>query len=173
MKKMKIVIGILTCMLLVIACKKEQGNAYMSVRMTDAPGNYDNVFVDIAGIQVHVSGNNGGPSGWQMLNIIPGTYDLLELQNGIDTVLAPLQTIPAGTVSQIRLILGNNNYVVQNGMSIPLSVPSGSESGLKINLHDQVAPNQNYVVLLDFDADKSIVANGDGSLHLKPVIKKL
>jgi hypothetical protein len=153
------------------ACKKDnvtmqQGR--MQVRMTDAPGPYSHVYVDITGVQINVG------SGWTALSIIPGVYDLLVLQNGVDTVLAPPQAIPVGYVSQLRLMLGPNNYVVDTtGTSIALKVPSGETSGLKININETVPAGVTYDVLLDFDASQSIVVQGDGDLILKPVIRKL
>ncbi|MNJ81020.1 hypothetical protein D3C77_796330 [compost metagenome] len=55
----------------------------------------------------------------------------------------------------------------------PLATPSAQQSGLKINLKSDFAPNQVYEVLLDFDAENSIVTQGNGSYSLKPVIKVL
>lgn len=150
------------------ACKKEAEKGHMQVRMTDAPALYDHVYVDITGMEVHVAG------AWTSLSINPGLYDLLVLQNGVDTVLAPPQVIPAGHITQMRLILGSNNYVVDTaGISIPLKVPSGENTGLKINIDETVPTGVVYDVLLDFDAEKSIVEQGNGNLLLKPVIKKL
>jgi len=150
------------------ACKKEEEKGRMQVRLTDAPALYDHVYVDIVGMEVHL------PGGWTSLSINPGLYDLLVLQDGVDTVLAPPQTIPAGHLTQMRLILGSNNYVVDTaGVSIPLKVPSGENTGLKINIDETVPVGVVYDVLLDFDAEKSIVEQGNGQLLLKPVIKKL
>lgn len=153
------------------ACKKDNATLQqgrMQVRMTDAPGPYTHVYVEITGMQIHVG------SGWLPLSIIPGVYDLLVLQNGVDTVLAPPQTIPAGHISQLRMILGTNNYVVDTtGTSIALKTPSGETSGLKINIDENIPVGATYDVLLDFDAEKSIVVEGDRDLVLKPVLRKL
>lgn len=154
-----------------VACKKEEApqNGHMQVRLTDAPAAYAHVFVEITGMEVHVDG-----IGWTSLLINPGMYDLLELQFGVDTILAPPQIIPAGHLTQMRMILGNNNYVIDTaGIHTDLKVPSGETSGLKININDNVPPGVVYDVLLDFDAEKSIVEQGNGNLLLKPVIKRL
>src|SRR5687767_3967367 len=127
MKTVKIAIAISFCLSIILfGCKKkeESGQGKMQVRLTDAPAAYDHVFVEIVGLEVHMMG------GWVSLMINPGVYDLLELQNGVDTVLAPPQVIPIGQMSQMRLKLGSNNYVVDTtGTVIPLSVPSGETSG--------------------------------------------
>jgi hypothetical protein len=104
----------------------------------------------------------------------PGLYNLLDLTNGKDTLLADA-TIPAGTISQIRLILGDNNYIVTKaGDKIPLKTPSGQESGLKVQIHQDVAGGILYRITLDFDAGRSIVfAGNSGQVLLKPVLRIL
>lgn len=161
-------IGIVSLLLLfgVASCKKEAGPTKVSFRLTDAPGQYDNVYVDIQDIKIH--SNNGGWTSPTTFNA--GVYDLIELNNGLDTFLCDVE-IPAGEVSQIRLILGNNNSVVVDGVSQPLSTPSGKESGVKLNIHEDFAAGASYTVWLDFDAGRSVVDKGNGGYSLKPVIR--
>jgi len=96
---------------------------------------------------------------------------LLTLQNDVTTTLAGNVTVPVGKVSQIRLLLGTNNSVTKLTGTFPLKIPSGSESGLKINMHEDIAPNNHLVVVLDFDAALSVVQERADSYSLKPVIK--
>ena len=44
-------------------------------------------------------------------NAYPGLYNLMDLTNGRDTILADAE-IPQGSISQIRLILGENNFII-------------------------------------------------------------
>ncbi len=136
----------------------------MNVRMTDSPGDYEAVYVDVQGAAVH-----SDQSGWVDLSTHAGVYDLLTLMNGIDALIAA-GDIPSGNVSQVRLKLGANNSVKINGNTFPLNVPSGAESGLKLNVHYDIQPGQTYNVSLDFDAAQSVVAAGSGKYELKPVI---
>jgi len=78
-----------------------------------------------------------------------------------------------GTISQIRLILGPNNSVIVDGVSHPLSTPSAEQSGLKIQVHQTFEPGVSYAILLDFDANQSIVEKGNGEYQLKPVIRTI
>jgi len=80
--------------------------------------------------------------------------------------------LPAGEVSQIRLILGDNNSVVIAGVSYPLTTPSAQESGLKLNIHATLVAGIVYRLWIDFDAGRSIVSAGNsGKFLLKPVIR--
>ncbi|MBF8963264.1 DUF4382 domain-containing protein [Pontibacter sp. FD36] len=147
------------------------GTARMEVRMTDAPGDYEEVNVDIRSVQIHKE-NTDSESGWLTLDEInPGIYNLLDFANGRDTLLASAN-LPAGTISQIRLVLGENNSVkLKNGTVVDLKTPSGQTSGVKLQLNADLREDVTYVVLLDFDAAKSVVARGNGQYNLKPVIR--
>lgn len=154
--------------LLIPACKKDSndGKAHLSVRMTDAPANYEAVLVDIQGVEVKGSDDNA-----IVLNTNAGIYNLLDFSNGLDTLIASAD-INAGTISQIRLILGPNNSVIVNGETFPLSTPSAMQSGLKLQIHQNFEAGVSYSILLDFDANKSIVSTG-GTYQLKPVIRTI
>jgi hypothetical protein len=166
MKKLGIVFGALFIIASIMSCKKDRENATYRVYLTDQPGEYQHVYVDIQEIRIHT--NNGG---WMSpTNFNPGIYDLLEFNNGMDTLLCSFE-LPAGKVTQIRLVLGSNNSVVINGISHPLTTPSGQTSGLKLNVHHEIVAGNSYQVWLDFDASKSVVANGNGGYLLKPVIR--
>lgn len=149
------------------SCKKENpAQGHMTVRMTDAPADYLAVNVEVIGVSVHVDN-----VGWVNLPCNAGVYDLLTLQNDVTATLASNVTLSVGKVSQIRLQLGTNNSITTLTGTFPLKVPSGSESGLKINLHENIAPNNHVVVVLDFDAGLSVIKEREDSFSLKPVIK--
>ncbi|MGZ3921427.1 MAG: DUF4382 domain-containing protein [Bacteroidia bacterium] len=58
-----------------------------------------------------------------------------------------------------------------NARAAPLATPSADESGLKLQVHQDLQAGVAYGVLLDFDANQSIVDQGNGSYSLKPVIR--
>ncbi|MES2800624.1 MAG: DUF4382 domain-containing protein [Bacteroidota bacterium] len=171
MKAKNVIVAVLMLGMALVSCDK-QGQSKMTVRMTDAPGDFEHVFVDVQEVQVHYSGG-GNPGAWVSLQTNAGIYDLLTLQNGITTVLAPNTVIPSGKITQIRLILNTQNSVVVDGLTFPLQTSSATQTGLKINLNTVLDPGEDYEVLLDFDAEKSIVLEGNGSYSLKPTIKVL
>jgi hypothetical protein len=71
--------------------------------MTDAPGPYQQVNVDVMGVEIT---GDGGQS--VTLNVVPGIYDLLKLSNGVEKLIAT-DTLEISKVQQIRLILGTRN----------------------------------------------------------------
>jgi hypothetical protein len=90
----------------------------------------------------------------------------------LDTLLAELE-VPAGKISQIRLILGNNNSLNIDGDVHDLKTPSGQQSGIKLQVHQTLVAGITYKILLDFDAARSIVEKGNGTYSLKPVISTI
>src|SRR3546814_1016098 len=64
------------------------GNSQLQVRLTDAPGDFDAVFIDVSGVLIHrsatdVAGAEDG--GWERIDgVKSGVYNLLELVNGHD-----------------------------------------------------------------------------------------
>ncbi|MGV3762344.1 DUF4382 domain-containing protein [Parapedobacter sp.] len=142
------------------------GTAKVDLRLTDAPGPFEHVYVDIEGIEFHTD-----EGGWQTADVIvPGVYDVLELRNGVDSLIAS-STLPTGRLSQVRVILGDENSFVIDGVETEFEIPSGQKSGLKFDVQQELAPNGSYTVWTDFDVAKSIVEQGNGSFIVKPVIR--
>ncbi|MBM3414891.1 MAG: DUF4382 domain-containing protein [Bacteroidetes bacterium] len=122
--------------IVLIACSKngsrsgsgEEKPTTLKIHMTDNPINAEEVNVDL--LQVRVNFRNDS-TGWVDLNTNAGIYDLLGLQNGVDTLIAS-GPIPSNAVKEIRLVLGPNNSIKISGVMHPLMVPSGQQSGFKI-----------------------------------------
>lgn len=152
------------------------GNARLQVRLTDAPADYEHVYIDVQEVRINTETEEEmeGEEGWQTLdNVQPGIYDLLELTNGKDTLLGE-EILPPSAIRQIRLILGDQNSLVQDGEEMMLTTPSAQQSGLKLNVNQELEGGFTYTLLLDFDAARSIVKRGNsGKYNLKPVIRAM
>ena len=95
---------------------------------------------------------------------------MLDYASGNDTLIGFDSIINVQTISQIRLLLGNNNTIVDDGETYDLETPSAQTSGLKIQVHAELQPNNSYKVVLDFDSEESIIKTGNNKYKLKPVI---
>ncbi|MBI2730968.1 MAG: DUF4382 domain-containing protein [Sphingobacteriales bacterium] len=159
---------------LIFSCQKNSGSSSTSskprlqVSLTDGPADVKEVWVDIREVKIKMSDTSEITVG----GAHPGVYNLLDLTNGKDTILADAE-IPVGSISQIRLVLGDNNYIITNsGEKISLTTPSAQQSGLKVQIHQDVTGGVLYRLILDFDAGKSIVKAGNsGKYILKPVLR--
>ena len=160
---------LLSSALFLTACEKDDNNASttLNVRLTDSPADYDEVNVDVKEIRVKFS-NDTAQTGWTTLDTDAGVYNLLDFQDGKDTLIATA-SVPSKTVQQIRLVLGDNNTIKVNGIEFPLTIPSGSESGLKVMLNKKLSEPLETITV-DFDAALS-VHEENGGYKLKPVIQ--
>jgi hypothetical protein len=150
-----------------IACKKDgHTTTDLRIHLTEAPYNAQQVNVDIQQVRVNMRSDSAG---WTDLETNAGIYNLLDFQNGLDTLIAQT-TVPTGTVKELRLVLGANNSIMIDSVLYPLTIPSGSASGLKIKVDKRLSPGLDSLVV-DFDAALSVVLNGNGDYLLKPVLK--
>jgi len=151
--------------------KVEDRTSRIKVSMTDAPGDFDAVFVEV--IDVRIKNNDDtAEDGWVSIgNVTPRIINLLDLTGGVTVMLADNQ-IPSGYLGQIRLILGEHNTVVKNGVTYELRTPSAQQSGLKLKIDQTLQPGITYDFLIDFDVEHSIVVAGNsGNINLHPVLR--
>lgn len=153
----------------------------LRLAMTDAPAcGYDHVYVTVDRVRVHQSGSAAdADGGWSEVVLpTPKRMDLLTLTNGVLEELGQT-SLPAGTYSQVRLVLvenGGNNQLANavqptGGALVALNTPSAQQSGLKLKTNFTVVSGQTADLMLDFDACRSVVvAGGSGSYNLKPVL---
>lgn len=144
----------------------------LTVWLHDDPADFEEVQIFVERVEVNRQEDD---EGWIVIGEPEQHFDLLQLTNGNFEVLGSEQ-LETGTYSQIRLIVNrDNNFVIENGEEKSLFVPSGSETGVKLNLHEVIEEGNELVLLLDFDVNKSIVKPGQSNQPaeylLKPVIR--
>lgn len=170
---MKKLIFVMATLFVFSACEEENATnqmASLKVHLTDAPAAYEEVLIDIEEVRYNMSGDEGEENWHTLDNLNAGVYNLLDFTNGIDTLLVE-EEIPAGTLHQIRLVLGDDNQVKVDGEYHDIQTPSAQQSGLKLNVQAPIAAGVTYEIWLDFDATRSIVEKGNGDYLLKPVIR--
>lgn len=144
------------------------GQGRIVIRMTDAPATYDHVNIVVHRVEIHQSGADS-TTGWREVNTTATVYDLIALKNGASIVLGNAVTA-VGSYTQIRMVLGAGNTVVVNGIVYPLTVPSGFQTGIKINHGFTITEAGTLELMLDFDAENSIQQTGINEYKLQPVI---
>ncbi|MFN8251331.1 MAG: DUF4382 domain-containing protein [Ferruginibacter sp.] len=156
-----------------VSCSKSNadgGNSTLHIRLTDGPTNLAEVNVDIREVKVKFSDDTSNVNGWVTMATNVGVYNLLGLQNGVDTLLATAP-LPKDVVKEIRFVLGPNNSIKDTlGNVFALKIPSGAESGLKIKVNKKLNADLETLII-DFDAALSIFSTGAGNYMLKPVLK--
>jgi hypothetical protein len=161
------------------ACSAGGGNTgRLSMSLTDKPGtSFDAVYVTIKEIAVHKDTDAEGV--WNTILTVNQTFELTALSNGVRKELGIVDLEP-GHYTQMRLIIGTDaiapnpyaNYVVdKQGTPLPMKVPSGIQTGLKIIQGFDINANSTTELVFDFDASRSVVVAGNsGKYLLKPTI---
>ncbi|KAB0667588.1 DUF4382 domain-containing protein [Oryzomonas japonica] len=154
----------------------------LQVGITDSPAfpNLDSVHLTIDKVVVVPIGKEGladNDPGLPVIATFPGGIgvDILNL-HFLPQILGTT-AIPAGSYSQVRLILAPNsptlnNYVTLSAnpaQKLPLTTPSAQESGLKIKGNFTVTAGALNTIVLDFNPNEAIVfAGNSGNINLKP-----
>jgi hypothetical protein len=113
--------------------------------------------------------DDGAPrEAWRPLNQECQTLDLLTLRDGVTEAIG-VATLPPGHYAQIRLMLMDASIVV-DGVEHELQVPSGMESGLKIQGGFELLDGSATTITLDFDAGRSVQYTEGSGYQLMPVI---
>ncbi|MCF7567590.1 DUF4382 domain-containing protein [Sabulilitoribacter arenilitoris] len=180
MKYLKSVFGtVVTIMvlLLMVNCDSDNNSknetARVQLKLVDEPGDYLEVNIEIIDIQYKSSDDEDSwvsfaPEGGYPINV-----DITELIAG-NSLLLTDEVLPVGILKQVRLVLSDNNTLKIEGEDdlIPLDTPSAQQSGLKLNLDEELEAGFIYTFVLDWSVEKSIVKAGNsGKYNLKPVIK--
>lgn len=183
------------------SCQKEgslqsnipEGQNKLSIYLMDGPYDFQQVNVEIQAIYVKIDScdrsrwnddDDDHPGCddhhdslyrncefWDTLDVNPGVYDLLTLQNGVDTLLASGFVLD-GRIERIKFVLGTNNSVMVDSVVHPLHLV-GNLNYVFVNLkreHLDSLSSDNFQLYLDFDVARSIWKS-NGKYWLKPVLK--
>jgi hypothetical protein len=164
---------------LALACDDgPEGPGRLSVALSGAPATtadaaqlpgVEAIWVNVTAVRAHSEAD-----GWITLDAAPVRLNLLALADaGVDLGLA---TLPAGRVTQLRLMVApeGNVVVLDGGAELPLTVPSGVQSGIKVNGPWDVDACEETALALELDGHRSIWAHDTGQGEewiLRPVIR--
>jgi hypothetical protein len=163
------------------------GNGTLSVRLTDKPFPFSevasvNIFVVRVDAKTATTTDDDAEDvsdmdGWRTIATPNDDFDLLDLQNGVTANLGEA-TLPTGTYRGFRLVIdpARSNVVLTNGTQPDVMWPSAAQSGIKIQLDEDITvTEEGSVMILDFDVGRSFVMRGNSisqnGLLFKPVIR--
>ena len=110
----------------------------------------------------------------------PHHYDLLELRDGLTADLTGFVEVEAGLYQGLRLVVDRARVTLMPGLTFPddtdsatLTVPSGSESGIKVMLDGAIdaAEGGSTTLTVDFDVDRNfVIQGGEGQSAIRDVL---
>ena len=143
------------------------GNSQVRVMLTDAPADQiASAKVTIS--RVYVVGDNDAQVDLRLATDTPLSFELLDLRNGLTALLAD-HAVPAGTYNQLRLVVESAEVTLVDGVTFSdgsstksLTVPSGMQSGIKVQLASPIDADAGEltIVTVDFDVEDNFVLQG-------------
>ncbi|MDX1443043.1 MAG: DUF4382 domain-containing protein [Gammaproteobacteria bacterium] len=157
------------------ACGSDDDSGSLSVQLTDGPvDNATAVYVEVTGVSVQ------GPSGQRDFELdSPMTINLLDLSgNAAETLLEDVE-VEAGNYQWMRLGVNAqmsmmDSYVeLEDGSQHSLFIPSGAQTGLKLNRSFVVPAGGSADFTIDFDVRKSLHQPGQSAIDyiLRPTLR--
>lgn len=147
------------------SCSKEdmRSGAEMSsitVNLKSTVGELDNVFIDIQNVQLRVKPDENEPNAWVSLQTMnQGTYNTNEISLGSELLLVNDFQINSTSIYEIRLVLGENNFINLNNVLHNLDVTDLGNSRPSNVLDTELKPNHFYDFIIDINVDRSINFN--------------
>jgi hypothetical protein len=151
------------------------GEARLQILLTDAPADYiDEAWVWISRVYL-IPGEEEPEQGPPFVDLFndpdnPLSYDLLTLRDGVIADLTGEVELPAGQYNQLRMIVADAEVTLAEGYEFRdgtttrrLFIPSGAQSGIKVNLAEPITTEGGTlsIILVDFDVDQNFVIQGN------------
>lgn len=149
--------------------------AFVRILLTDAPVDYlEEAWVQISRVYL-IPGEEDPEEGPPFVDLFndpdnPLEYDLLTLQDGVTADLTGDVEVPAGQFNQLRMVVSHAEVTLREGYEFrdggrtrPLFVPSGAQTGIKVNLLDPITTEGGTIniILVDFDVNQNFVIQGN------------
>lgn len=155
------------------SCKKDNkvSQGQMEVRMTDSPGDFVALNVEITKIEAYLEN-----SGWVTINETTKEINILDLTNGAEVTLVSNTNVQAGTYTKLRLTFSGENSLTFNGSggsnTVNLSFSSSQNHQVEVPIHCVVNVGVTSSILLDFNVGLS-VKESNGGYVLDPVVTEI
>lgn len=166
------------------------GDARVSIRLTDAPGDLKEAWVRIDRIYLKGGAADSTQNGTDLLTTRTDWVDLLTLSGGRTAELVSGAVVPAGRYTELRMVVCEAYIVADNGdvyatrdAVLPagvtadgqLQVPSGCSSGFKIKFKGDEPvelESESTIMTVDFDVSQSFghQAGNSGRWVMHPVL---
>lgn len=150
-------------------------NGSLTVNLTDTPvDNATSVVVNFTGIELH--NTNGNTVSIKFHSAQP--IDLLRLQNGVTLALAQGVSVPTGSYDWMQLDVlatkdtqGQSYITLNTGAQYPLYIPSGAETGLKLDTGFTVSQGRTTDLIVEFNLRQSVRSADGQNYALVPAVR--
>lgn len=154
------------------SCTKDDVNADnqlvgITVKLKSTAGQFNKVFIEIEDVQLKIIEDDNTSNAWLSLKTInKGTYNIFDLRDDSELILVDNFEIKPTYIYEIRLVLGDNNFMDLNNTLYSLDVTDSGSSKPSNLVKIDLNPNHIYNFVIDIDIDKSISFNEDENMMI-------
>ena len=151
------------------SCSKDDVNANdnltnITVKLKSTIGELDKVYLEIEDVQFRIKESTES-NAWISLNTINrGTYNLFDLRDDSQLLLVDSFEIKSAYIYEIRLVLGDNNFIDLNNILYSLDVINLGNATPSNLMEIDFLSNRFYDLVIDIDVDESISFNEEENM---------
>ncbi|BAO75359.1 DUF4382 domain-containing protein [Winogradskyella sp. PG-2] len=152
------------------SCTKDdisEGSNFTSitVKLKSITEEHNKVYLDIEDVQLRIS--ESPSNGWVSLNAInSGTHNVCDLRSDAELMLADNFEIASTFIYEIRLVLGDNNFIDLNNTLHSLDVTSLGNATPSNIVTTELIKHRFYNVTIEIDIDNSVSYNEDENMMI-------
>jgi hypothetical protein len=149
-------------LLFLFSCSSDElendcGTSVVSISLKSSMNLENDLYIEIEDIQFRVKQQASLNNAWVSLNTInEGVVNMSDLNADADMLLVHNENIPSIPIYEIRLVLGDQNFIDSNGLLIDLDTENLGKATATNFLELNLLPNQEYDITIDFDTDQSV-----------------
>jgi len=175
----KTIIYSISLLFLMSSCSKEDitetfDTSLVNVKIKGTPSLFSKVNIEVLDVQFRVLEDETNPYAWVSLNTInSGVHDLTRLTQEHAMSLVDFEEVSSGYIYSIKIVLGDQNTVMENGVEHVLDISSEFQSASENVIEKQLDPNMLYEFVVEFEIDESVLFTSDGNFNFNPKINTL
>jgi hypothetical protein len=160
-----------------LACtdETERSSGLVNFFMIGSGGDFDEIWLEILGVEVKTTGSRGTDDTQPVFlpNIQSNKRVNIAGFTANSQFLIGRSEFSEGSITNINLILGDNNSVVLNGQEFPIQFSNTAEENLSFPVNFPISGGISHDVILDFDAFRSfLISEGlEPNIIMNPLIR--
>lgn len=163
---------LLTVVLTISSCTKDDiedntQSTQITVKLKSSNQSSSQLYLDIEGVQIRIGENLHSTNSWVSLNTInQGVFNVSDLEEGNKLLLVDDFEVEATYVYEIRLLLGDNNFMDINHVLHSLDIETLGNAKPSNLIETQLNSKRRYDMVIDIDLEKSVSYNEEENMMI-------
>jgi len=171
----KVILSSVLFLFLLSSCSNEletetyENSSLVTVKVQGTQSTLSKANIEILDVQFRVEEDETDPNAWISLNPVNiGIHDFTKITNDQVVTFVDFEEVPSKYIYSIRLVLGDHNTVVKNGVEYDLNMDSEYENASVNSVEKQLIANNLYDFVIELDVDESIKISSEGQADFNP-----